>query len=119
MKPDVVMCSALLYGYCRVHLMEEADALFLRMLGIGLVPDVILYNMLIHGFCYVGCIEDACRLVDMMVNQGIIPNDVTYQALTFGYKKNRARHPVETAVYKVQKILQKYGYSTDVGCLYI
>ncbi|XP_074368360.1 uncharacterized protein LOC141708568 [Apium graveolens] len=112
-KPDVVMCSALLYGYCRVHLMEEADALFRKMLGIGLVPDVILYNMLIRGFCYFGNMDDACRLVDMMVRQGIIPNDVTYQALAFGYKKNWARNPVETAAFKVQQILQKYGIGTD------
>ncbi|KAK1398904.1 PPR domain-containing protein/PPR_1 domain-containing protein/PPR_2 domain-containing protein/PPR_3 domain-containing protein [Heracleum sosnowskyi] len=114
MKPDVVMCSALLYGYCRVHLMEEANSLFLKMLDIGLVPDVILYNMLIRSFCYSGNMDDACRLVNMMVRQGIIPNDVTYQALTFGYKKDRARNPVETAAFKLQQILEQYGFSTDV-----
>lgn len=108
-KPDVITCSALLNGYCRACHMDEATALFKRMIHAGLLPDLILYNSMIHGFCSLGNIEDAFQLLDMMVRQGIIPNSVTLQALVHGYEKRKVENPVEIAAIKLQEILFNNG----------
>lgn len=113
LEPDVVTCSALLSGYCRARRMAEANVLFHKMLDTGLKPDLILYNCLIHGFCSLGNIDDAFCLVSMMIEQGIMPNKITRHALALGYMKKRAENPVETAAFKLQELLLKYGIQAE------
>ncbi|EXB44293.1 hypothetical protein L484_012212 [Morus notabilis] len=114
-EPDVVTCSAILNGYCRRHRMEEAKALFQKMLNIGLKPDLRLYNNLIYGFCSVGNMDDACDLISRMVEHDNLPNKLTHRALVLGFEKKRAKNPVESADFKLQEILLRYGVHVVVN----
>ncbi|KAL5568396.1 hypothetical protein UlMin_024971 [Ulmus minor] len=113
-KPDVVTLSALLNGYCRQRHMEKANLLFRKMLGIGLKPDLRLYNILVHGFCSVGDLDEACNIVCMMVENAILPNNITHKALVLGFEKKWAKNPEESAAFKLQETLLRYGVHVDV-----
>ncbi|KAL9250665.1 Pentatricopeptide repeat-containing protein, partial [Drosera capensis] len=104
-SPDVVTCSALLSGYCRACLMDEASAMFDRVLNACLIPDLILYNTMIRGFCRIGNITHACGLIRMMIEKNLMPNEVTYRALVLGYEKKMVDNASGAALSKLQRVL--------------
>lgn len=114
-KPDIVICSALINGYCRARLVDKANDLFCSFINDGLIPDLILYNTLIHGFCSVGNVGDACHLVSTMVKHGTLPNDATLRAIVLGFERKGVSDPVKSSAYKLQELLLDCGIHVDVN----
>ncbi|CAK7352846.1 unnamed protein product [Dovyalis caffra] len=84
-KPDVSTYTAMMRGFCKVGMVEDARKVFDEMIC---EPNLISYNTLINGYCKKGDMENAriffCR---MMETNDCFPDTVTYSTLIDGYCK--------------------------------
>ncbi|CAN6448779.1 unnamed protein product [Victoria cruziana] len=86
-RPDVVIYSALIHGWCRVHRIGEAERVFREMKEIGVQPNVYTYSCVIDGLCRSGRIDRGYDLFREMVEVGCAPNAATFNSLMRAHVK--------------------------------
>ncbi|KAJ0983220.1 hypothetical protein J5N97_011475 [Dioscorea zingiberensis] len=85
LKPDVIMYTSLMDGFCRNAEMDAAKELFNDMQGKGLKPDIITYSTMIEGFCTLGKLDEAQELLFDMEGRNLQPNKVIYTLLIIAF----------------------------------
>ena len=60
--PDIITYSVLLDALCKWNHLDEAIALFKRIVDQGIEPDVYMYNILIDGLCKGGRLNIAHKV---------------------------------------------------------
>ncbi|KAK6912856.1 Pentatricopeptide repeat [Dillenia turbinata] len=82
-KPDVLTCTIMIRGYCKLGLIKDAKKVFDEM---PCEPNLVTFNTMIHGFCKRGLIENALEIVERMKeDEEWLPDTVTYTTLIDGY----------------------------------
>ncbi|KAL8131036.1 hypothetical protein AgCh_007098 [Apium graveolens] len=76
--PDIIPCTSLIRGFCRLRKTKMATRVLEILEESGAVPDVITYNVLISGYCKVGEIDNALEVLDRM---SVAPDVVTYNTI--------------------------------------
>ncbi|CAA2970195.1 Hypothetical predicted protein [Olea europaea subsp. europaea] len=76
--PDIIPCTSLIRGFCRIGKTKKATRIMEILEESGAVPDVITYNVLISGYCKSGEIDSALKVLDRM---SVAPDVVTYNTI--------------------------------------
>ena len=87
LKPNVVTCNALLYGFCIEGSMLEAIEIHVEMVQNNF-PYVITYNGLVHGFYMAGQTQEVTNLLDEIIGKGVEPYHITYTTSIWGHCKH-------------------------------
>ncbi|KAL5173986.1 Pentatricopeptide repeat-containing protein [Glycine soja] len=74
---DVVVWSAMIAGYSRLGLVEEAKELFGEMRSGGVEPNLVSWNGMLAGFGNNGFYDEAVGMFRMMLVQGFWPDGST------------------------------------------
>ncbi|XP_077227696.1 pentatricopeptide repeat (PPR) superfamily protein [Tasmannia lanceolata] len=82
--PDMVSWTAMIAGYVRIGLSEEALELFLKMQRLGGKPDQVMFVTAITACVSLGRLEDARDLFTQMP----IPNVVAWNVMISGHAHN-------------------------------
>ncbi|MQL92619.1 hypothetical protein Taro_025235 [Colocasia esculenta] len=82
-KPDVIMYTTLVDGFCNEGLINDALELIHEMNVVGIFPNVVTYNSLVKGLCRTGNTKVALMLVEDMSMEGNYykPDVVTYSTI--------------------------------------
>ncbi|XP_056845576.1 putative pentatricopeptide repeat-containing protein At3g16710, mitochondrial isoform X2 [Raphanus sativus] len=85
-EPDVFTFTSLLTGLCYRNRLDDAVALFVKMVEIGCCckPNVVTYTTLIHCLCKNRHVDHALDLFNQMETNGVRANVVTFNALVTG-----------------------------------
>lgn len=74
---DVVVWSAMIAGYSRIGLVDEALGLFSEMRGCGVEPNLVSWNGMLAGFGNCGLYSEAVGMFRVMLVEGIWPDGST------------------------------------------
>ncbi|KAK6927243.1 Pentatricopeptide repeat [Dillenia turbinata] len=84
-KPNVLTCTIMIRGYCKMGMVDDAKKVFDEMTS---EPNLVTYNTMIHGFVRKGLIENALEIIERMKqSKKYLPDTVTYTTLIDGYCK--------------------------------
>ncbi|KAK3008500.1 hypothetical protein RJ639_013208 [Escallonia herrerae] len=105
-KPDVVVYTNLVHGWCRAGNIEEAERVFGEMKTAGLQPNVYTYSIVIDALCRCGQITRAHDVFAEMIDVGCQPNSVTFNNLM----------RVHAKAGRTEKVLQVYNQMKQLSC---
>ncbi|KAJ3210953.1 hypothetical protein HDU67_004851 [Dinochytrium kinnereticum] len=88
-KPNEVVYTSLIRGYCRTQKLAIARTLQKDVIDAKLSRDVRFYNVLIHSQAWFGHFRKAFELVKEMKKSGLKPDAITYGILIDGLIKKR------------------------------
>ncbi|KAH9315658.1 hypothetical protein KI387_024285, partial [Taxus chinensis] len=109
-KPDTVLYTTLVYGWCRTNNMSQALRIFGDMKEDGIQPNVVTYNILIEGFSRARKSNQAWDVLREMTASGCSPDAVTFNALLRPHVKANER---EKAL-EVHKQMKRLRIEPDV-----
>ncbi|KAL4182227.1 hypothetical protein AMTRI_Chr12g274870 [Amborella trichopoda] len=104
--PDLVTYTTLMYGWCRVYNIEEAERVFKEMKENGFQPNVYTYTIVIDALCRAGQVNRAYDMFREMVNANCAPNAATFNALM----------RVHVKANEIEKVSQVYNQMKRMGC---
>ncbi|KAK7270683.1 hypothetical protein RJT34_26013 [Clitoria ternatea] len=123
---DVVVWSAMIAGYSRHGLVDEAKELFFEMRDEGVEPNLVSWNGMITGFRNTGAYVEAVMMFQMMLSEGFWPDgstvscvlpsvgqleDVVMGAQVHGYV---IKHGLELDKFVASAVIDMYG---KCGCV--
>lgn len=85
MDPGVVGYNAMIKGYCKFGMMNDALTCVQRMKDGDHSPDEFTYSTIIDGYVKQNDLHNALKLFGQMVKQKCKPNVVTYTSLINGF----------------------------------
>ncbi|KAJ9171112.1 hypothetical protein P3X46_019160 [Hevea brasiliensis] len=77
-KANEVIYTALIDGYCKAGMIDDADSLLEIMLTEGCLPNSSTYNALIDGLCKERKVKKALLMLENMVQKGVRATVSTY-----------------------------------------
>ncbi|KAJ6714791.1 RESPIRATORY COMPLEX I CHAPERONE (CIA84) putative [Salix viminalis] len=83
--PGVVGYNAMIKGYCKFGMMNDALTCVQRMKDGDHSPDEFTYSTIIDGYVKQNDLRSALKLFGQMVKQKYMPNVVTYTSLINGF----------------------------------
>lgn len=106
-KPDTVIYTTLIHGWCRAYNISKAQRVFVEMKEEGIQPNVYTYSILIECLCRDNKLNEAEDVFYEMIDSGCSPNTVTFNALIRAHVKADRR----------EKALQVHNQMKRFGCL--
>ncbi|GFZ20624.1 tetratricopeptide repeat (TPR)-like superfamily protein [Actinidia rufa] len=79
--------SATINGFCKLHMVNIAKGILIKMRASGLTPTLLDYNTLIATLCKDGSLEQARRLFYEMRNANCDPDVISFNTLLDGTLK--------------------------------
>ncbi|CAD5313252.1 unnamed protein product [Arabidopsis thaliana] len=105
-KPDVIVYTNLVRGWCRAGEISEAEKVFKEMKLAGIEPNVYTYSIVIDALCRCGQISRAHDVFADMLDSGCAPNAITFNNLM----------RVHVKAGRTEKVLQVYNQMKKLGC---
>ncbi|XP_076932655.1 pentatricopeptide repeat-containing protein At5g62370-like [Bidens hawaiensis] len=98
--PVCHLWKSLVFGFCKMERVEEAELLSMemesygffvdKMIELGLEPDVLTYQIMIKKFCKEDKVDSALALLNSMSGRDLIPNVHCYTSIVPAlFKENR------------------------------
>ncbi|KAL3523038.1 hypothetical protein ACH5RR_015872 [Cinchona calisaya] len=106
-KPDVVVYTSLVHGWCRAGNILEAERVFGEMKMAGIQPNVYTYSIVIDALCRCGQITRAHDVFAEMIDGGCEPNAITFNNLM----------RVHVKAGRTEKVLQVYNQMKRLSCV--
>ncbi|KAM7264238.1 hypothetical protein ACFE04_001921 [Oxalis oulophora] len=79
--PKAVNNSLRILGLCEEDKMEDANGVYVEMMGEGASPSVLVFDHLIHGFSQQGLLQEAFEVMNEMINRGYLPVASTFNSV--------------------------------------
>ncbi|KAI3735157.1 hypothetical protein L6452_14645 [Arctium lappa] len=79
------LLKSLVFGFCKMERVEEAELLSAEMESYGFFVDKVMYTSLINGYCKNSKIKMGMRLFYKMLKMGCQPDSYTYNTLIQGF----------------------------------
>jgi pentatricopeptide repeat protein len=78
-KPDVILCTTMLKGFCSSYDIVSAEDLFKNMLKKSIIPNIRTINTLLRGYLNMGSVEQARKLLKKTNELSIAVDVSTYE----------------------------------------
>ncbi|KAI3712572.1 hypothetical protein L1987_71131 [Smallanthus sonchifolius] len=83
--PVCHLWKSLVFGFCKMERVEEAELLSIEMESYGYFVDKVMYTSLINGYCKNRKVKMGMRLFYKMLKMGCQPDTYTYNTLMQGF----------------------------------
>ncbi|XP_077243427.1 uncharacterized protein LOC143883975 [Tasmannia lanceolata] len=118
---SVYSFNIMIYGYCRLGLVDEAMKVLSLMRDEGVMPVASVYNVIINFFCKGGDLEGAERILRAMERDNVGFDSITFSTLMNGYIRGgnfcKARNLFYMMVGKgIRPTVSAYGALIDGFC---